>query len=188
MALIILGHPDLNTSVANKTIVEEVSKSNVKDLEIRNLTALYPNFDIDAQQEQEALLKHNVIIFQYPFYWYNMTPILKKWFDVVFEYQFAFGSQGDKLKNKYFLPSITVGSHESKYRSLKMHNFRILEFCKNLEQTALLAQMNYIDPLFCFETSIVDGYSVESRTEVARIHSIRLLDKIGELEAEFASI
>lgn len=50
--------------------------------------------------EQEALLRHDTIILQYPMFWFNMPAILKLWFDEVFTYQFAYGSQGDKLKDK----------------------------------------------------------------------------------------
>ena len=88
MALIILAHPNFDKSVANRTIVENLQKSNL-NLEIRNLINLYPEYKIDVKAEQDALLRHQTIIFQYPIYWYNMPAILKLWFDSVFEYQFA---------------------------------------------------------------------------------------------------
>ena len=91
MALVILAHPHFDQSIANKAIIEELSCSDI-DFEIRNLSALYPTFQIDVKAEQEALLKHQEVIFQYPFYWYNMPAILKHWFDEVFTYQFAYGS------------------------------------------------------------------------------------------------
>lgn len=101
MALLILGHPNIAESVANRAIVAEIQRLNPK-IEIRNLTELYPDFKIDVEKEQQALLKHDLIVFQYPLYWYNMPAILKQWFDVVFTYQFAYGSKGDKLKDKNF--------------------------------------------------------------------------------------
>mgnify|MGYP007107839848 FL=1 len=42
MALLILAHSNFNKSIANKTIVERLQKSNL-DIEIRNLHALYPD-------------------------------------------------------------------------------------------------------------------------------------------------
>jgi len=62
MALIILAHPNFNTSVANKTIIEELQNSNLK-LEIRNIHNLYPDYNIDVKAEQDALLRHQTIIF-----------------------------------------------------------------------------------------------------------------------------
>lgn len=49
-------------------------------------------------------------------YWFNMPAILKIWFDEVFTYQFAYGSKGDKLKNKKLLPSLTVGQPERNFQ------------------------------------------------------------------------
>ncbi len=146
MALIILGHPNIEQSLANKTIIKELEQSDL-EIEIRSLAQLYPDYKIDIKAEQEALLKHKNIVFQYPVYWYNMPAILKLWFDMVLEYQFAYGSKGDKLKGKNFIPSFTVGAPESEYHTLGEHHFRVYEFCKNLEQTAYYTQMNYINPL-----------------------------------------
>ena len=82
MALIILGHPNIEQSVANKTIIENV-QTNMPDIEIRNIHQLYPNYQINVQEEQAALLRHNLIVLQYPMYWFNMPAILKIWFDEV---------------------------------------------------------------------------------------------------------
>lgn len=129
MALIILGHPDWERSLANKEIVNGLVNSEVY-IEVRHLQQLYPDFKIDIKKEQEALLRHKNIVFQFPFYWYTMPAILKQWFDLVLEYGFAYGSTGDKLKGKNFIPSFTVGSAENEYKTLGEHHFRILNFVK----------------------------------------------------------
>lgn len=181
MALIILGHPNIKKSLANKTIVEELENSDL-EIEIRNLSQLYPDYNIDAKAEQEALLKHKTIVFQYPFYWYNMPAVLKHWFDVVFEYQFAYGSKGDKLKGKNFIPSFTVGAPESEYHTLGEHHFRVYEFCKNLEQTAYFAQMNYIEPFYFHGTSINAGYTEEDVKSKAREQAKNLVEKLRKID------
>ncbi len=56
---------------------------------MRDIAKLYPNFNIDAKTEQEALLNADRIIFQYPIYWYNIPPVLKQWFDQVLTYGFT---------------------------------------------------------------------------------------------------
>ena len=180
MALIILGHPNFANSVANKTIMEEVENSGLA-VEIRNLSELYPDYKIDPKAEQKALLEHNTIVFQYPVYWYNMPAILKAWFDIVFEYQFAYGSQGDKLKNKNFLPSFTVGAPQEGYRALGEHHFRVYEFCKNLEQTAYYTQMKYIDPIYFHGTSATAGYTKQDIIDKARHHAKRLIETLSTL-------
>lgn len=180
MALLILGHPDIEKSLANKTIVEELENSGL-DLEIRNLSKLYPDYNINAEAEQEALLRHQNIVFQYPLYWYNMPAILKHWFDVVFAYQFAYGSKGDKLKGKNFIPSFTVGAPESEYRTLGEHHFRIYEFCKNLEQTAYYTQMNYVEPFYFHGTSVNAGYTEEDVKAKARTQGKKLAEMLSGL-------
>ncbi len=174
MALIILGHPDIEQSLANKTIIEELEKSGLP-LEIRNLAKLYPDYRIDTKAEQEALLRHDSVIFQYPLYWYNMPAILKHWFDVVFAYQFAYGSQGNKLEGKHFIPSFTVGAPETEYQPLGEHHFRVHEFCRNLEQTAYYARMKYAEPLYFHGTSVNAGYTVEDIREKAKAQAMKLI-------------
>ena len=181
MALIILAHPDIDKSFANKTIIEELQE-NAPGIEIRNIANLYPDYKIVAQEEQEVLLRHHTIIFQYPFYWYNMPAILKHWFDVVFEYQFAYGSKGDKLKGKNFIPSFTVGAPEKEYYTLGEHHFRVNEFCKNLEQTAYYAQMNYINPVYFHGTSLAAGYTEYDIKRKAKGHAEKLIALIETLE------
>jgi putative NADPH-quinone reductase len=148
MSLVILAHPNYDKSLANKTIIDALQTSNL-ELEVRNLHSLYPDYRINIKAEQEALLRHETIIFQCPFYWLNIPALLKLWFDEVFAYQFTYGSQGDKLKGKNFVPSFTVGASKEQYLLTGRHHHRIDEFCKNIEQTAYCAQMNYTDPI-CF--------------------------------------
>ena len=181
MALIILAHPNFDKSFANKTIIDELHKSNL-DIEIRDIHNLYPDYKINARAEQEALLRHQTIVFQYPFYWYSMPAILKQWFDLVLEYQFAYGSKGDKLKGKNFLPSFTVGAPEKGYSTLEEHHFRIYEYCKNLEQTAYYTQMNYIEPIYFHGTSLVAGYTEEDVRKKARKQADNLVKLLRKLE------
>jgi len=181
MALVILAHPNLEESLANKTIVEELKNSGIA-IEIRDIHQLYPDYNIDAGAEQEALLRHRTIVFQYPFYWYSMPAILKHWFDVVFEHQFAYGSEGDKLKGKNFVPSFTVGSSESSYTALGFQHFRIYEFCKHLEQTAYHTQMNYTEPLYFHGTSLAAGYGEQEIKINAKHHAKKLIERLAALE------
>lgn len=183
MALVILGHPNFSSSLANKTIIEELRQSNL-ELEVRNLQDLYPDYQIDVKAEQAALLRHQTVVFQYPVYWYNMPAILKQWFDTVFEYQFAYGSKGDKLQGKNFLPSFTVGGPEVEYHTKGEHHFRVYEFWKNLEQTAYYAGMNYLEPIYFNGTSLNAGFTEEEVKEKARGHAERLIGRLRELESQ----
>lgn len=165
MALIILGHPNFERSVANKTIIEELQNSDL-NIEVRHIEKMYPDDRIDVKAEQAAILRRKTMVLQYPVYWYNMPGILKHWFDVVLDYQFAYGPKGDKVKSKNFLPGFTIGSSEGNYNALGDHHFRVYEFCKNLEQSAYYTQMNYIDPIYfhgTFVTTVVTKDQVKKK-------------------------
>ncbi|WP_454060031.1 NAD(P)H-dependent oxidoreductase [Elizabethkingia ursingii] len=181
MTLIILGHPDWEKSLANKEIVNGLV-NNGANVEVRNLQQLYPDFKIDIKKEQEALLRHKNIVFQFPFYWYTMPAILKHWFDLVLEYGFAYGSTGDKLRGKNFISSFTVGSAENEYKTLGEHHFRIPEFCKNLEQTAYYTQMNYIEPFYFHGTSLNAGYKEKEVKSKAKDQAGKLAELLKMLE------
>lgn len=181
--LIILAHPKFKNSLANKTIVNELIESDL-NVEIRNISELYPDFNINVKAEQEALLKADNIVFQFPFYWYNMPSILKQWFDAVFEYQFAYGTDGDKLKGKNFIPSFTVGGPKEAYSPTGSNNFLVTDFTKNLEQTSNFAQMHYTKPIFENSMVYLEGvYNVKEEViERAKKQAKRVLKHICSLE------
>lgn len=182
MALIILAHPRYDSSLANKTIIEELQSSG-RHHEIRNIHQLYPDYRIAVKAEQEALLRHDTILLQYPFYWLNLPAILKHWIDEVFAYQFAYGSQGDKLKGKNLIPSFTVGAAEKEYQLSGKHHMRIYEFCKSLEHTTYYAQMNYLDPICFFGASLnVEAFTKEEITRNAKTHAQNIIKILKSLE------
>lgn len=145
--LLVSGHPDLDSSNANTVIVEQLGKT-IPDIEIRRLDKLSPHYVIDVEAEQAALLKADIIVLQFPFYWYSVPALMKKWIDDVLSYNFAYGAKGDKLKGKHLFLSFTVGGPEASYSPLGYNHFRIEELLKPLEQTVLLTGMNYHPPVY----------------------------------------
>lgn len=81
----------------------------------------------DIKGEQEKLLWADVIIFQFPFWWFSMPAILKGWIDRVYAFGFAYGTGkyggkywGDRygegtLQDKKAMLSITIGGREAQY-------------------------------------------------------------------------
>lgn len=177
---VILAHHDWEKSVANKKITERLGEK-MGNIEIRNIFKLYPDFKIDAKAEQDALLDSDVIVFQFPFLWYNVPGILKQWFDDVFAFNFAFGPEGDKLKGKSFILSITIGGPGDAYTPLGYNHFRVEEFLKPLEQSAYLAQMNYIPPVYEHGMVFIPGvYNTREAVEERAINQAERL--IGIIE------
>ena len=107
--LLILCHPNYSKSFANKTIVSKLTQL-IPDIEIDHINALYPDEKINIKSEQDKLIKNDIIIFQFSMYWHNRPHFLSKWFEDVYEYGFAYGNKGDKLKNKKIIVSMTLGN------------------------------------------------------------------------------
>ncbi|WP_026971025.1 NAD(P)H-dependent oxidoreductase [Aliagarivorans marinus] len=145
--LVISGHPDLDGSYTNSVIIDELAQR-ISNIEVRRLDRLYPDYQIDVAAEQQAMLDADVIVLQFPFYWYSVPALMKKWVDDVFSFNFAYGPEGDKLKGKDFILSFTVGGPAESYQPLGYNHFTIEQMLRPLEQTAYLAGMNYRSPVY----------------------------------------
>ena len=140
--LMIVAHPNIESSIGNKTIVEHF-KSLHPEAEIDELYKLYPDFKIDVKKEQEKLLKADFIILQFPYFWYNAPALLRKWFEDVLEHGFAYGSKGKALQGKKLIISFTTGSPVETYKEGGMQNFTLEDLTKGFHQLANLCSMNW---------------------------------------------
>ena len=143
--LILTAHPNLENSQINKVWFDALSSA--PDVTTRNLSEIGGStMTFDVEKEQAALLSHDRIIFQFPFYWYSAPPVLKAWMDQVMSYGFAYGPDGDKLSGREFLLLISTGGPADSYHAGGYNNFSMDEFLKPFQQTALLAHMRYLRP------------------------------------------
>jgi len=172
--LIISGHPRLDESIANATILRGVR--DLAEVTIRHLDQLYPDYTIDVDAEQAALLEADTVVLQFPFYWYSVPALLKKWIDDVLSYGFAYGSAGDKLKGKTLILSCTVGGPEASYGDGGHNHFTIEQLFRPLHQTAMLAGMVFHPPVVTHGMIFIPGvYNTRETVERgARDHAERL--------------
>jgi glutathione-regulated potassium-efflux system ancillary protein KefG len=143
--LIQFAHPALQKSRVNARLIAAVR--NLENVTINDLYEEYPDFSINVQREQELLLKHDVIIFHHPFYWYSCPALVKQWEDLVLEYGFAYGTHGTKLAGKWVLTAITTGGSPETYCRKGANYYSIRELLAPLEQTARFCGMVYLPPL-----------------------------------------
>ncbi|MBQ3302392.1 MAG: NAD(P)H-dependent oxidoreductase [Eggerthellaceae bacterium] len=112
--LVISGHPRLDDdSVANKAIVSELV--NQDGYTVDRLDAQYPDYVFDVAAEQDKLVAADVIVLQYPVFWYGMPALLQKWMEDVFVHGFSHGSKGKALVGKKLVVSMTIGAPEEAY-------------------------------------------------------------------------
>lgn len=138
--IVIVAHPNIEESTVNKAWIEALTKES-PDVKIHNIYKAYPDWNIDVTAEQLQLEGYDKIVFQYPFYWYSMPPLLKKWFDEVFAYGWAYGGNGGKLAGKNFGLAVSTGGLESAYAE----DFygEISALVKPIEATAKFVKANY---------------------------------------------
>jgi putative NADPH-quinone reductase len=142
--LVLFAHPAQRKSSVNTAMA--ASARQLEGVTFVDLYAEYPRFTIDVDREQRRLMEHDVIVFQFPVFWYSTPALLKQWQDLVLEYGFAYGPQGKKLAGKLTLACVTTGGGKSDYRK-DGGNRRVFEqFLYPLEQTATLCGMEYLPP------------------------------------------
>ncbi|CZF84569.1 MULTISPECIES: NAD(P)H-dependent oxidoreductase [Grimontia] len=155
--LVLFAHPSQRRSEVNSPLFK-VAQS-VEGVTTVDLYGEYPDYHINIDLEQKRLLEHDVVIFQFPLYWYSTPSILKEWQDLVLEYGFAYGSDGIALCGKQFLCAITAGGMEGAYKADGFNQFKIRDLLSPLEQMANLTGMKYLAPfaLFGSRTAIEDN-------------------------------
>ncbi len=142
--LLYYAHPGHRHSHANLAIQAEAQK--VTGITQVDLYAEYPRFNIDPDKEQQRLLDHDIIVFQFPLFWYSTPSILKEWQDLVLEHGFAYGLDGDKLQGKSMMLAVTAAGPEDAYTKDGYQNHPIRDFLVPLEQTARLCKMSFLPP------------------------------------------
>lgn len=112
--LVILSHPDIENSRINKTWKKEL-ENHPEEIQIHELYKEYPDWNIDVKKEQELLEKYDKIILEFPIYWYNCPPLLKKWLDEVWTFGWAYGPEGNELRGKRIGLAVSAGGLETNY-------------------------------------------------------------------------
>jgi len=181
--LIISGHPNLKSSRANRVILETLAASDL-NAEIRYLDKLYASGAIDVASEQKRMEDADVIVFQFPLYWYAAPAILKQWMEDVYTFDFAFGPEGSKLKGKKFLASTTVGSGEEKYApSESKSSCKSIEtFLRPLTELAKFSEMKALDPIYSFKMAYITGVHTDDDNHAmiqrAKAHAEKVITAI----------
>jgi putative NADPH-quinone reductase len=146
--IVYCAHPGNRYSHANRALWAAAAE--VAGITLVDLYAEYPRFEIDIDREQQRLLEHDVIVFQFPMFWYSTPSLLKEWQDLVLEHGFAYGADGDKLKGKTLMLAITAAGDRTAYSEHGYQQFAIRTYITPLEQTARLCHMQFAAPYVLF--------------------------------------
>jgi glutathione-regulated potassium-efflux system ancillary protein KefG len=149
-ALLVLAHPALHRSRANAALLEAARTR--PEVTVHDLYQDYADFLIDVEAEQKRLLDHQLIIIQFPMYWYSPPALLKEWLDMVWLHGFAHGRQGTRLSGKTMLVAVTAGGDAAAYHPDGINRFSMAEFLRPLEATAHLCGLVWAEPFIVHDS------------------------------------
>lgn len=150
--LIIVSHPNIENSVINKCWISALRK-HPELFTVHELYKVYPDKNIDIVKEQKLVEAHGNLIFQFPMYWFNCTPLLKQWLDDVLTYGWAYGSNGNKLQNKKIALAVSLGITEDGF----FDPFTLASFLRSFEAMAHYVKADFQPPFCLYGASTEPG-------------------------------
>ncbi|ABR91514.1 NAD(P)H2 dehydrogenase [Janthinobacterium sp. Marseille] len=148
--LVIVTHPDIENSVVNKRWAEEAHR-NLDFVTVHSIYDRYPDMKIDVGAEQKLLLNYDVIVFQFPLYWFSTPPLLKMWFDEVLTQEFSYGRQENErnLSGKRIGIAVSAGIKEIDFTKDGRYEGTLTDYLR-----PLISTMDYISakplPVFAY--------------------------------------
>lgn len=129
----------------------------------------HDGFAPDLDSEMQQLLAADVLIFNFPLWWFGMPAILKGWVDRVMAYGFAYGGEfgmgpSGRFAEKKALLCVTTGSPADFYTEKGVHGRTARDILKNIRQ-GILALVGY-EALPEFVAFGVSRISEEDRVEL----------------------
>lgn len=150
--LVVLTHPDIESSKVNKRWLQEVQELK-NEFTVHQLHKTYGVGEpLNVKMEQEQLLEHDAVILQFPFYWFGTPPLLKKWLDEVLLPGFAYGRNEEdrKLSGKRFGFAISAGIKKKDYRREGRYHYTVEELLSPLAATVSYIDAKYVAPFVLY--------------------------------------
>lgn len=158
--IVLYAHPHGWRSTANRRLIEAIT--DLPGVVVHDLYERYPDYDIDARAEQNALQTADLLVFQYPTYWYSLPPLLKLWIDTVLAHGWAYGPGGTALAGKHLWCVTTTGGEQSAYEPGGYHGSPYEIFLPPLVQTARLCGMIWLPPWIIHGVPYLDADALQT--------------------------
>jgi len=158
--LILLAHPNMAESRANKELIEAV-----KEMENVQIINLYDDREdlFDVEEWSRLLSRASALILQFPLYWASAPFMMKKWIDEVLSGL----SRTPAIAGKPLMVATTTGSECTAYRSGGRNKFTVDELLRPYQLCAIHSGMRWATPVIVFGTGLEDPARGRSITEGA---------------------
>lgn len=175
-----VGASALERSLANRTIIETVCRE-LPDAEIIDLEQMYPNYTFDVPREQERVRNADIIVMQYPAYWYVAPALMKKWQEDVLTFGFAHNAEGGLLGGRTLIVSVTSGAPESDYAPGARMNRPMEEYQYPVMQMAALSGIDFGGMVYSGGYRVTaDASEHDTLVRHAEEHGMRLVAAIRQ--------
>lgn len=161
--LVLFAHPLLEKSRIHSELLK--TAKSVQGVTINDLYERYPDFDIDVEREKTLLLAHDIVIWQYPLYWYSCPPLLKQWLDLVLEHGWAYGKKGTALTGKRVFSVISTGGSTEAYQPEGYNKYTIQDYLRPFERSAELCHMAYWPPFWVHSSHRIEAVQIRQYAE-----------------------
>lgn len=180
--LVLAAHPNWRESRVNRRLLD--AAQGIAGVQVRDLYASYPDYDIDVAAEQDLAGVADLIVLLHPIQWYSMPALLKLWLDEVLTYGWAYGEGGTALRGKDLWLAATTGGPESSYHPQSYNRYFFDAFLPPYEQTAALCGMRFLPPLMLYGAHRASEQSVAEHVAVfsERLRSYPRWPELDELE------
>ena len=131
-------------------------------VEVRDLYELYPALHVNEEEEQDALIKADAVVFQYPIYWYSAPALMKEWVDVVLQSGFAFGD-GSVLRGKKAVLVVSTGGEATSYPTEGKHGAGFDVYLQPMAMTAKFCGMDLMEPFVSHSVRELDYDAINGR-------------------------
>lgn len=156
---VLLFHADWPASRVNRALAGGLAK----DIQIRNMYALYPDFKINVQAEQQVLTSNDRIVFQFPINWYGGPALLKQWEYDVLTYGWAYGPKGTALHGKEMLLAASPGADN--YGRDKFVKYTVHELLRPYQATSRLIGMKFIKPFLTVGATTISDEELQAQVK-----------------------
>ncbi|MDX1481250.1 MAG: NAD(P)H-dependent oxidoreductase [Woeseiaceae bacterium] len=178
--LVYYAHPGQRHSRLNRALADIARE--VDGISFIDLYAEYPRHEIDIDREQKRLVDHDVVLFQFPMFWYSTPSLVKEWIDLVLEHGFAYGKGGDALYGKRLMLAVSAGAPEEAYSPEGYQRHPLRTFLLPLEQTAILCHLAFTPPYTLYGSlRAADEHRIEPHADGYR----RLLEAVRDDRFDF---
>lgn len=181
--LVYYAHPGHRHSRLNRPLAKLAR--GLPGITFVDLYAEYPRHEIDVDAEQRRLVEHDVILMQFPLFWYATPSLLKEWIDLVLEHGFAYGKDGYALVGKRLMLAVSAGAPDDAYSDEGYQRHPLRRFLLPLEQTAALCHLAFTAPYTLYGSlAAAEGGRISDHADGYR----RLLEAVRDDCFDFAAV